>query len=134
MIIIKTGGTIWEKKLCNFYKDWELKKETTFAFGYFSTTSGHFFTIYICIFHKILVLTVILRGWTYLNPNWIKIYDINYKMVWQVCFLYLEEKKNENLRFKNGHFLTICGHFLAITWISFTKLKFRRSFWGAYWV
>ena len=41
-------------------KDWELKKETTFAFGYFSTTSGHFFTIYICIFHKIVVVMVIL--------------------------------------------------------------------------
>ena len=24
-------------------KDWELKKETTFAFGYFTTISGHFF-------------------------------------------------------------------------------------------
>ena len=98
-------------------KDWKLKKETTFAFGYFSTTSGHFFTIHICIFHKILVLTVILRGWTYLNPNGIKIYDINYKMVWQVCFLYLEEKK---WKFKIqkwpffDHLWSFFGNYMAI--------------------
>ena len=34
-------------------KDWELEKETTFAFGYFKTISGHFFANYIFIFHKI---------------------------------------------------------------------------------
>ena len=34
-------------------KDWELEKETTFAFGHCKTISGHFFANYIFIFHKI---------------------------------------------------------------------------------
>ena len=29
------------------------------------------------------------------------------------------------------HATTIPGHFLTSTWLSFTKLRFRRSFWGA---
>ena len=33
-------------------KDWELEKETTFAFGQFKTISGHFFANFINIFHK----------------------------------------------------------------------------------
>ena len=37
-------------------------------------------------------------------------YDISYKFFLQVCFSILEEK-NGNLCFKNGYFLTICGHF-----------------------
>ena len=39
-------------KSCRKYKDWRLKKETTFAFGHFMTISGHFITNYITIFHK----------------------------------------------------------------------------------
>ena len=27
----------------------------------------------------------------FLNPNWIKIYEINQKLFWQVCFSILEE-------------------------------------------
>ena len=34
----------------------------------------------------------------------------------------------------NVHFTTTSGRFLPTTWITFTKLKFRRSFWGAEWV
>jgi hypothetical protein len=37
-------------------------------------------------------------------------------------------KKIKNICFENGHFSTICGHFLATTYISFTKLRFRQSF------
>ena len=40
-------------------------------------------------------------------------YDINYKCPWQVCFSILEEKKIKDKCFKNGHFLTICGHFFG---------------------
>ena len=42
-------------------KEWRLKKETTFAFGQFTTISGHFFGNYINIFHKTEVQMVILR-------------------------------------------------------------------------
>ena len=39
---------------------------------------------------------------------------------------------HQNLRLTNGRFLTLSSHFfLATTSISFTKLKFRHSFWGA---
>ena len=31
----------------------------------------------------------------------------------------------------NGHFTTTSGLFLETTWLSLTKLRFRRSFWGA---
>ena len=46
-------------------------------------------------------------------------------------FFNFGRKKTKNFRSKNGHFFNICGHFLATTRISFTKLRFRRSFWGA---
>ena len=31
----------------------------------------------------------------------------------------------------NEHFTTIFGHFLPTVWLSFTKMRFRQSFWGA---
>ena len=43
----------WEAPLhCKYFdsKEWRLKKETTFAFGQFTTISGHFF----CQLHKYL--------------------------------------------------------------------------------
>ena len=43
-------------------KDWPIKKMTTFEFGHFTTSFGHFFANYIYIFHKTEVLMVILRG------------------------------------------------------------------------
>ena len=52
-----------------------------------------FIANYINIFHKTEVLTVILRCLMSLNLNWIKSYDINYKLFWQLCFSILEEKK-----------------------------------------
>ena len=43
-------------------KDWGLKKLTTFAFGHFTNISGHYIANYVNIFHKSVVLMVILRG------------------------------------------------------------------------
>ena len=75
------------------------------------TIFGHFFANYMVIFHKTEVQTVILRHLTSLNVNWIKSYGINHT---KLFFSILEEKKTENLSSKNGHFSTICGHFLAL--------------------
>ena len=45
---------VWRDLISNVkYKEWRLKKETTFAFGQFTTISGHFFANYINIFHNI---------------------------------------------------------------------------------
>ena len=91
---------ILHKKL---HKDWRLKKLTTFAFGQFMTISGHFIANYINIFHKSVVLTVILRGLTTLNLNLIKSYDLNSNYFCQLCFLILEEKI-WRLKFQRWHF------------------------------
>ena len=102
-------------------KVWSEIKETTFQVGHFTTISGHSIANYINIFHKTEVPTVILRCLMSLNLNWIKSYDINYKLFWQLCFSILEEKKAPKM---------------AIFWpfvIFFTKLRFRRSFWGTCW-
>ena len=47
--------------------------------GRFMTTFSHIFDIYIHIFHKPEVQTVILRCLTGLNWNWFKSYDTNNK-------------------------------------------------------
>ena len=78
---------IFSSKVCS-----EIK-ETTFRVGHFTTISGHSIANYINIFHKTEVPTVILRCLMSLNLNWIKSYDINYKLFWQLCFSILEEKK-----------------------------------------
>ena len=41
------------------------------------------------------------------------------------------EGDSQNFWMLNGRFKTTSGHFLPTTWISFTKLRFRQSFWGA---
>jgi hypothetical protein len=74
-------------------KVWSEIKETTFQVGHFTTISGHSTANYINIFHKTEVPTVILRCLMSLNPNWIKSYNINYKLFWQLYFSILEEKK-----------------------------------------
>ena len=74
-------------------KVWSEIKETTFQVGHFMTISGHSIANYINIFHKTEVPMVILRCLMSLNLNWIKSYDINYKLFWQLCFSILEEKK-----------------------------------------
>ena len=56
------------------------------------TISGHSIANYINIFYKTEVPTVILRWLMSLNLNWIKSYDINYNLFWQLCFSILEEK------------------------------------------
>ena len=67
-------------------KEWRLKKETTFAFGQFTTISGHFFANYINISHSTEVQTVILRCLTGLNLNWFESYDIKCKY-FHFCFI-----------------------------------------------
>ena len=61
---------------------------------YFPRKSLQTFTVYFSnSFHKTEVVMVILKGPTCQNLNWIKSYDINYKLFWQLCFSILEEKK-----------------------------------------
>ena len=55
------------------------KLNSSFKNGHFSTISGHFFAIYISIFHKTEILMVILRCWTGLNHNWFKSCDTKRK-------------------------------------------------------
>ena len=102
-------------------------KNLSFKNGHFTPISGHFFGTYLSIFHKTEIQTVILRCLVCKNCSWIKSYDINSNVFWQMCFSILEEKKS----FKNCHFSTIVVIFLATAWIPFTKLRFRHSFWGA---
>ena len=46
--------------------------------GHFTSISDHFFANYISSFHKTKVLTVIFKGPTCKNLNWIKSHDINH--------------------------------------------------------
>ena len=87
------GGLISETVLIsiNVYgrfscKDLCMKKDKTFKVGYFTTISGHFWAIYIYIFHKIEVQIIILRCLTSLNSNWIRTYNINHNFFWQLFF------------------------------------------------
>ena len=60
-----------------FFKLEEKKKlNSSFKNGHFSTISGHFFAIYISIFHKTEIMMVILRCLVWPNLNLIKIYDM----------------------------------------------------------
>ena len=68
-------------------KVWSEIKETTFQVGHFTAISGHSIANYINIFHKTEVPTIILRCLMSLNLNWIKSYNINYKL-----FSYKNEK------------------------------------------
>ena len=66
---------------------------------------------YINIFHKTEVPTVILRCLTSRNLKWIKSYIWHKSYIFlTTVFFNLGRKKTENSSFKNGHFLTICGH------------------------
>ena len=55
-----------------------VEKDTTFWNGNFTTIPGHFFANYINIFHKIELQMIILMCLTYLNPFWIKSFDVKY--------------------------------------------------------
>ena len=48
---------------------------------HFTTISGHFFAIYMKIFHKMEVQTVNLRCWTSLNHDWYNSYDTKCKYI-----------------------------------------------------
>ena len=52
---------LWKNGV-NKPKDWGLKKLTTFVFGHFTSISGHYIANNVNIFHKSVVLMVILRG------------------------------------------------------------------------
>ena len=88
-------------------KDWPVKKVTKVWVGHVTTISGHFFANYIKIFHKTELLLVILRCITCLKLQH------KLQMFLTTVFFNLGRKKNENLGFKNGHILTISGHFFA---------------------
>ena len=112
---------------------WCNEIRTILQSDYFRTISSHFFTDSMYIFYKNLVQIVIWRCLTYQKPNWIKSYSIkhneNYFPFLQFC-----ENKPGNLWLKNGHFTTLSGLFSWTTPKSLEKLRFRRSFWGAWWV
>ena len=58
-------------------------------YGRFTTISSRFSTIYINIFHKTEVQTVILRCWTGLYFNWFKSYDTKCKYFRFLVFVIL---------------------------------------------
>ena len=87
-------------------------KVTKLWIGYFMTISCHFFTNYINNFRKTEDLRVILVCPIYKNINWIKF-----------C-------KKKKIKFTT-HLRPFLAIFQPTTKKSFTKLKFRRSFWGA---
>ena len=61
-------------------------------------------------FQLCIYLMVNLKGSMCLNPNWIKIYDLNHKLFLQVCFSILEEKEKKIWVSK----MVILGPFLVI--------------------
>ena len=60
-----------ENRTLHFY----IEEEKMLISSRFSIISSQLFAIYISIFHKTEVLTVILRCWTGLNHTWFKSYD-----------------------------------------------------------
>ena len=61
----------------------------------FTTISSHFFTIYIYVFHKTEIDTVILRCWMGLHLTWFKIYDKkgSFFRVWIFAILQKKSRK-----------------------------------------
>ena len=107
------------------YSKWNWKK-----CGRCGTISGYCFANCMNIFHKTEVQKVILRCLTGFYLIWFKSYDTKCSMS-PNAILAKSETLHKNLQLTNGRFTTIFGHFLPTVWISFTKLKFRRSFLGA---
>ena len=106
------------------------KKQKKLWVGHFMILSDHFLANYLYVFHKIELQTIILMCLTCLNLFWIKSYNIKHNFC-HILFLQFCKKNAENSWLINGHFRTISGHNLATTWSSFTKKKFRQSFWDA---
>ena len=92
----------------------------------YKTVSGHFFAICIFIFHKTEVQTVILRCLTGLNCNWFKSYGL--RCSWRLRAISVNFWKISSDKWP------LYDHiwpFFRNTWLSLTKLRFIRSFWGA---
>ena len=89
----------------------------------FWTISSHFFADCMNIFHK--NQTVILRFLTCQKPNGIKSYNIKHKKIIFLFFCNFAKENPENLWLKNGHFLTLSGHFFAILIQNFQKTEFQ---------
>ena len=87
-------------------------KSTKLGIGHFTSISSQFFAKYINRFHKTEVLTVILKGLTCQNLNWIKSYSINHDSFHFILFS-ICKKKAGNLQLINGNFTTIFGHFFG---------------------
>ena len=60
------------------------------------------------------------------NEIWI-MHTLSISNIWLRVFFV--ETDDQNLRLIIGSFRPLLAIFLPTTWISFTKLKFRRSFW-----
>ena len=78
------------------------------------TISGRFFVNYINIFQKTEISTVILRCFTYLNLNWIKIYNIKHKFSHFWFFRKLTELTKTNQYMK--------PYFSALSWILLDRI------------
>ena len=98
----------------NYYtKLWSEMNRTTLGVGHLKTVSVHFFANCINSFHKTEDLTVILRGPTlFFNILiWSQTSFLASSLL--LIFCNFVRKKKENLWLKNGHFMTIFGHFFT---------------------
>ena len=94
----------------------------------YKTVSGHFFAICTFIFHKAEDQMVILRCLMGLNFNWFQSYGLICSLRPRTSSVNSQKKATDKWPFYN------IWPFLPTTWLSFTKLRFRRSIWGAHWV
>ena len=106
---IKRSDKVWRTKnesgffnqleqACSFIKLCFEMKMTKLGVGHFTSISGHLFTNCNNSFHKTVVLTVILKDPTCQNLDWIKSYDINYKMFFPFIFSFVRKNlKSYNL-------------------------------------
>ena len=88
-----------------------------------------FFANCMVIFHKTEVQTVILMCLSGQNHNWFKSFDTKH-MLRQLEILAKSQIDHQTLHLINGQVMTNSGHFVPPIRKSFTKLRFRRSFWG----
>ena len=116
-----------------------VSKVSILTYSRFTTISSQIFAIYMNMFHKTEVQTVILRYWTGLKLNWFKSYDtkckyLRFQFSSDFCHLkkywFLKRCLNFDSE-QNGHLLVsahICGNFCANgKWVrkSFTNCESR---------
>ena len=77
-------------------------------------------------FHKKEFQTVILRCLTGLNIDWFKNYSLRCKWRPRACLANFQ-----NIATDKWTFYYHIWPFLPTVWLSFTKMRFRWSFWGA---